>query len=56
VPLLRNREDFLALKHMGGFLSLDVSEECVQRGQSMVSRAGRGIPLCPQVVEECFHQ
>ncbi len=56
VSLLGNREDFLALKHVGRFFGLNVSEECVQSGKPMVSCAGRRIPFGPQVIQECFHQ
>lgn len=56
MPLLGNREDFLERKHVGGFLGLHISEEGMQSGQPMVSCLGRGVPACPQVIEECFHQ
>ena len=45
--LLGNRQDFLALKHAGGVLGLNVSEEGVQSGQPMVSCAARRIPFRP---------
>jgi len=50
VSLLGNREDFLARKHVGRLLGLNVSEECVQGRKPMVSRAGRTIPFGPHVI------
>jgi hypothetical protein len=53
--LLGNGEDFLTLEHTVRFFSLHVSEECVQSSKPMVSRAGRRLPLCFQVIQEAFH-
>jgi hypothetical protein len=55
VSPLGNGEDFLTLEHKVRFFGLNVSEECVQSGQAMVSRTGRRLPFCFQVVQESFH-
>jgi hypothetical protein len=54
VPPQGNREEFLALKHVGRFLGLNISEECVQRGKPMVSRARRRLSFRLKVIQECF--
>jgi hypothetical protein len=56
MPPQGNREDFLALKHVGRFLGLNISEERVQNGKPMVSRTRRRLSFLLQVIPECFDQ
>ena len=56
MPPQGTREDFLALKHVGRFLGLNISEERVQSGKPMVSRTRRRLSFLLQVIAECFDQ
>jgi len=40
----------LALKHVGWFLGLNISEKRVQSSKPMISRARRGFSFCLQVI------
>jgi hypothetical protein len=52
----RDRKDSLALKHVSRILSLNVSEERMESGKAMVSRARQALSFSLQMIQECFHQ
>jgi hypothetical protein len=46
----------LALKYVGRFLGLNISEKRVQSSEPMISSARRRFSFCLQVIQERFHQ